>query len=155
MGVEIERKFLVASDGWRAAATGPGVPIAQGYLASGGGGLPVVRVRIAGDAAFLTIKGPGGLVRAEYEYAIPLADGQALLALCGAAVLAKTRWVVPHAGHAWTVDTFSAPARLAGLALAEIELPDAAANPALPDWLGAEVTDDPRWTNAALAAATA
>jgi adenylate cyclase len=155
MGVEIERKFLVRSAAWREAVAGPGIAISQGYLAAGGADSPVVRVRLADRAAFLTVKGPGGLVRAEFDYAIPFEDGRALLALCRAGVLAKTRWTVPHGGHAWTVDEFSAPARLAGLVLAEIELPDAEARPALPAWLGAEITDDPRWTNAALAALTA
>lgn len=151
MGVEIERKFLVAGDGWRGAAAGPGVPMRQGYLSAAGPDQPSLRIRIAGDAAFLTIKGPGALVRAEFEYPIPVADAEAMLALCRGDVLRKTRWRVPHAGHDWTVDEFQAPARLAGLALAEVELAEATAAPALPDWLGAEVTHDPRWSNAALA----
>ncbi|QYU70218.1 CYTH domain-containing protein [Leptolyngbya sp. 15MV] len=114
MGVEIERKFLVAGDGWRAAA-GPGVRMRQGYLAAGGGALPVVRVRIAGDRAWITVKGPGGKVRAEFEYAVPLRDAEAMLALCPWPVLAKTRFEVPDGHHLWTVDVFEAPARLAGL----------------------------------------
>ncbi|MBU8539722.1 CYTH domain-containing protein [Falsiroseomonas tokyonensis] len=150
MGIEIERKFLVAGEGWRRVARGPGLPIRQGYL-SAGAGPAVVRVRIAGPQGFLTIKGPGGLVRAEFEYPIPLDDAQSLLALCTAPPLAKTRHEVPHEGHLWTVDVFEAPERLAGLVLAEVELPDAKAAPPLPDWLGPEVTEDPRYTNAALA----
>ncbi|NKC29997.1 CYTH domain-containing protein [Falsiroseomonas selenitidurans] len=151
MGVEIERKFLVDGDGWRASARGAGVAMRQGYLSTGRS--PVVRVRIAGERAFLTIKGPGGLVRAEFEYAIPVADAEAMLALCPAPPLAKTRHDVPHAGHLWTVDVFEAPARLAGLVLAEVELSDAAETPDLPPWLGLEVTEDPRYANAALAIA--
>jgi adenylate cyclase len=149
MGIEIERKFLVAGDGWRHAASGPGVPIRQGYLSVDAAA--VVRVRRAGPRAFLTIKGPGGLVRAEFEYEIPPQDAEALLALCPDPALAKMRWPVPHAGHLWTVDVFEQPARLAGLVLAEVELPHAEAAPALPDWLGREVTGDPRYANAALA----
>jgi adenylate cyclase len=92
-------------------------------------------------------------VRAEFEYPVPVADAEAMLALSPLAVLAKTRWEVEHAGHAWTVDEFHGPASLRGLVLAEIELASEAVEPPLPDWLGAEVTDDPRFTNAALAAA--
>jgi adenylate cyclase len=152
MGIEIERKFLVAGEGWRAAA-GQGVPMRQGYLAAGGADQPSVRIRIAGDAAFLTIKGPGSLTRAEFEYPIPLDDAEAMLALCRLAILAKTRFPVRHAGYLWTVDDFCGPAALAGLVLAEIELPDTATDPPLPPWLGAEVTGDPKFSNAALAAA--
>lgn len=155
MGIEIERKFLVAGDGWRAVARRPGTPMRQGYLAAAGPGLPSVRIRIAGAAAFLTVKGPGGKVRSEFEYPIPVADAEAMLVLSPLAVLAKTRWEVEHAGHLWTVDEFHGPASLGGLILAEIELASEEVDPPLPDWLGAEVTDDPRFTNAALAAALA
>jgi len=151
MGIEIERKFLVAGDGWRGAATGQGVRMRQGYLAAGGPEHPSVRIRVAGDRAWLTVKGPGGKVRAEFEYPLPVADAEAMLALSPFAVLGKTRFDVPHAGGLWTVDVFDAPAPLAGLILAEIELGDAAVEPALPDWLGEEVTGDPRYGNAGLA----
>jgi adenylate cyclase len=153
MGIEIERKFLVASDAWRAHARRPGTAMRQGYLAAGGPGLPSLRIRIAGTAAFLTVKGPGGKVRAEFEYPIPPADAEAMLALSPLAVLSKTRFEVEHDGHLWTVDEFHAPAALQGLVLAEVELDDAATEPPLPGWLGDEVTDDPRFSNAALAAA--
>ncbi len=155
MGVEIERKFLVAGDGWRGAVRGAGTPIRQGYLAVGGPGLPSLRVRLAGTEAFLTIKGPGGKVRAEFEYPIPAEDAVAMLALCPMAQLAKVRFEVEHEGHLWTVDEFQAPDALRGLVLAEVELDSETANPALPAWLGEEVTDDPRYNNAALAAALA
>ena len=153
MGIEIERKFLVTKADWRPLVRGPGLPIRQGYLAAGGPGLPVVRIRIAGPAAFLTVKGPGGKVRAEFEYPIPLADAEAMLALSPVALLSKTRWEVPHLGHVWTVDEFHAPHRLKGLVLAEVELDTEEVEPPLPPWLGAEVTEDPRYSNAALAAA--
>jgi adenylate cyclase len=153
MGIEIERKFLVAGDAWRGLARHPGTPMRQGYLAAGGPGLPSVRIRIAGPDARLTVKGPGGKVRAEFEYAIPVADAQAMLALSPLAILAKTRFEVTHGGHLWTVDEFHAPAALRGLVLAEVELDTEEVDPPLPDWLGAEVTDDPRYSNAALAAA--
>ena len=155
MGIEIERKFLVAKQDWRALMRGPGLPIRQGYLAAGGPGLPVVRIRIADAAAFLTVKGPGGKVRAEFEYPISLADAGAMLALSPVALLSKTRWDVPYQDHAWTVDEFHAPDRLKGLVLAEVELDAEEVEPPLPPWLGAEVTDDPRYSNTALAAALA
>jgi CYTH domain-containing protein len=151
MGIEIERKFLVAGEGWRQAASGPGVPMRQGYLSAPAARSAVIRVRLAGPRGFLTIKGPGGLVRAEFEYEIPPQDVEAMFALCQAPPLCKTRWPVPYQGHLWTIDVFEAPQRLAGLVLAEVELPSADAAPPLPDWLGPEVTEDPRYANAALA----
>lgn len=150
MGIEIERKFLVAGDGWRAGTRGEPLAIRQGYLSTGPG--TSVRLRRVGDAAFLTVKGPGGKVRAEFEYAIPPGDAEAMLALCPAPPLRKARWEVPHGGHLWTVDVFEAPDRLAGLVLAEVELESEDIDPPLPGWLGREVTDDPRYSNAALAA---
>jgi adenylate cyclase len=153
VGIEIERKFLVADAAWRVAARGAGMPIRQGYLAAGGPAEPSVRIRLAGADAFLTVKGPGGKVRAEYEYAIPATDAEGMLALSRLAVLSKTRWEVEHAGHLWTVDEFHAPAALNGLVLAEVELDSEEADPPLPAWVGAEVTADPRYSNAALAAA--
>lgn len=148
MGTEIERKFLVVNDGWRAGALGPGVALRQGYLAQ----QPVVRVRVAGPKAFLTIKGPGLLQRAEFEYPIPLADAEAMLAtLCAPPVIEKTRTRVGHGGLTWDVDVFGG--HLAGLVLAEVELPSAEAAVALPGWVGREVTDDARYQNNALACA--
>jgi CYTH domain-containing protein len=150
MASEIERKFLVGDlsciDG------SEGVRIAQGYLSQD----PerTVRVRLAGDKAWLTIKGRSeGISRAEFEYPIPLADAEAMLALSPLPVLAKTRFEINHDGHLWTDDEFHAPPALRGLVLAEVELDSEAVDPPLPDWLGAEVTDDPRYSNAALAAA--
>ncbi|MGK7862759.1 CYTH domain-containing protein [Falsiroseomonas sp. E2-1-a4] len=156
MGIEIERKFLVADEGWRQAVDGPGVPMRQGYLAAPGPHAAHVRVRLAGTRAFLTIKGPAlagslGRARPEFEYPIPAEDAEGLLALCAAPPLVKTRYEVPHEGHIWTVDVFEAPAHFAGLMLAEVELADETVQPRLPAWLGAEVTDDPRFANAALA----
>ncbi|MBK1658986.1 CYTH domain-containing protein [Paracraurococcus ruber] len=152
MGTEIERKFLVAGEGWRDAALGPGLRLRQGYLAHGGPAAPVVRVRLAGDHGFLTIKGPGLLARAEYEYAIPAADAEAMLAtLCAPPVIDKTRSRVAHAGLVWEVDEFAG--HLAGLVLAEVELPGAETPVTLPGWAGREVTDDPRYQNSHLARA--
>lgn len=152
MPLEIERKFLVAGDGWRRAALGPGRRLRQGYLAPGDGGAPVVRIRLQDGAGILTIKGPGLLARAEYEYPIPAEDAAAMLAgLCPPPVIDKTRTRAAHAGLVWEVDEFAG--HLAGLVLAEVELPAADHPLELPDWVGAEVTEDPRYQNNRLARA--
>jgi adenylate cyclase len=153
MALEIERKFLVTGEGWRAVALGPGLRLRQGYLPNGGGtAAPVVRVRLVDDAGFLTIKGPGLLTRAEFEYPIPAEDAAAMLAtLCTPPVLEKTRTRVGHGGLVWEVDEFAG--RLAGLVLAEVELDAIEQHFARPDWAGREVTGDPRYMNNALARA--
>lgn len=148
MPVEIERKFLVADDGWRAAVQ-RGEHIRQGYVARGPA--VVVRVRVCGADAFLTLKGRAeGAVRAEYEYAVPRAHAEELLAhACEGAVIEKTRHHLLWRGAPWTVDEFEGA--LAGLVMAEIELTAADQPVALPPWAGREVTDDPAYRNEALA----
>ncbi len=154
MGVEIERKFLVASDAWR-AATHKVVPMAQGYLNDlatvGSGAMRAsVRVRIAGDGAFLNLKSRElGRTRQEFDYAIPLDDARALLALCVGGVIDKRRHYVRHAGHLWEVDEFLGDN--AGLVVAEIELATADERFERPGWLGVEATHAPRYYNLALA----
>ena len=149
MGIEIERKFLLKSDGWRAAADG-GTDIRQFYLAIREG--LTVRARIKGEAkAFLTVKSGIGRARGEYEYEIPLADARELEASRIGALIAKRRFRVPLGALTVEVDCFSGD--LAPLVLAEIELPAEDHAVELPDWLGEEVTDDGRYTNAALAMA--
>jgi len=147
MATEIERKFLPASDGWRKEARAS-VRIAQGYLCSDPA--RTVRVRLKGDAAFLTIKGSStdGMSRAEFEYPIPLADGQALIALCPH-VLDKTRHLVDHGGFTWEVDEFHGMHQ--GLVVAELELPAVDTVFSKPSWVGQEVTGDARYYNSALA----
>ena len=147
MGIEIERKFLVVGDVWRAA---PAVPYAQGYLNRDK--QRTVRVRIVRGQAWLTVKGISvGATRAEFEYAIPLSDAEQLLALCDGPVVRKTRRVVEYAGARWEIDEFEGDN--AGLVVAEIELAaeDAPFEP--PPWLGAEVTHDARYFNSSLATA--
>jgi adenylate cyclase len=145
MGIEIERKFLVVGDDWRAA---PAVPYAQGYLNRDK--QRTVRVRIVRDAAWLTVKGVSvGATRAEFEYAIPVADAEQLLALCDGPVVRKTRRVIEHAGAKWEIDEFQGDN--AGLVVAEIELPAEDAEFERPGWLGAEVTHDARYFNSSLA----
>lgn len=152
MPVEIERKFLVTSEGWRDAALGPPLPIRQGYVVDGAGAGMTVRVRQSGERAWITLKSPGLLSRAEFEYPIPIADAEALLAAhCVSPPIAKHRTRVRHDGLVWEVDEFEG--RLAGLVLAEVELSAAGQVVALPPWIGAEVTQDPRFQNAALARA--
>jgi adenylate cyclase len=145
VGVEIERKFLVLRDVWPAAS--PSTLYRQGYLSQEHG--RTVRVRRAGERAFLTIKGQSrGLVRPEFEYEIPIADVDDLLALCIQPLIEKRRHVVLHEGHTWEVDDFLGANT--GLLVAEIELDDPAASFARPPWVGDEVTDDPRYLNSNL-----
>ncbi len=154
MAIEIERKFLVVSDAWRAVAHEV-ILMAQGYLndaatVDSGATRASVRVRIAGVEAFLNLKSRElGHTRQEFDYAIPVTDARALLALCVGGLIDKRRHHVRHAGHLWEVDEFLGDN--AGLVVAEIELQDADEAFARPDWLGAEATDAPRYYNLALA----
>ena len=147
MGTEIERKFLVPGDAWKVAAAA-GVRIRQGYLSSDKD--RTVRVRIAGDQAWLTVKGlTQGSSRPEFEYPVPLPDGEAMLEMCERPLLEKTRHRVAHGGLEWEVDVFEGDN--AGLVLAEVELERADQPVSLPPWAGLEVTDDPRYYNVHLA----
>jgi adenylate cyclase len=154
MAIEIERKFLVTSDAWRAAAHEV-VPMAQGYLndlavMDSGAMRASVRVRIAGNEAFLNLKSrEAGHTRQEFDYPIPVADARALLALCVGGLVDKRRHYVEYSGHLWEVDEFLGDN--AGLVVAEIELRAADEAFVHPDWLGAEVTESTRYYNLALA----
>ncbi|WP_202839908.1 CYTH domain-containing protein [Luteimonas saliphila] len=154
MPLEIERKFLVSGDGWRAQAHAV-LPIAQGYLNTldsleHGGQKASVRVRIQGEAGYLNIKSrEPGHTRQEFDYPIPVEDARALLALCVAGVIDKRRHLVRHEGHLWEVDEFLG--ENAGLVVAEIELARADEAFAMPAWAGREVTDQARYYNLALA----
>jgi adenylate cyclase len=147
MAIEIERKFLLASDAWRGAVE-HSERLAQGYL---GGERASVRVRIGGGNAWLNIKARvRGAARLEFEYPIPVADAEQLLGeLCVAGRIEKIRHHVRVAGHLWEIDEFFGDN--AGLVVAEIEL--AAVDVAFerPAWLGREVTDEERFYNLALA----
>ena len=146
MAVEIERKFLIQGEGWRDLALG--TVYRQGYLATGSE--RTVRVRIAGDSAYLTIKGVSvGISRSEFEYEIPIADAAQMLdTLCDRPLIEKTRYKISHQGTLWEVDEFSGENQ--GLIVAEVELTDPAQNFALPDWIGQEVSDDSRYFNSNL-----
>lgn len=145
MAIEIERKFLVLGEAWK--ASGPGEFISQGYLNRDPA--RTVRVRIKGEQAWLTIKGRSeGVARAEFEYPVPVADARELLALCEGPRVEKIRREISHAGMLWEVDEFLGDN--AGLVVAEIELSDADQAFERPDWLGQEVSQDPRYFNSAL-----
>lgn len=147
MGMEIERKFLVKHDSWRREAAAERVR--QGYLCSFAD--RAVRARISGDCAFLTIKGAkSGVSRFEYEYRIPVEDAAEMLeSLCERPLIEKVRHHVTVNGREWVIDVFEG--ENAGLVVAEVELEDETQAIELPDWVGEEVTDDPRFYNVNLA----
>jgi len=154
MAVEIERKFLVKGEGWRAASHEV-LPMAQGYLndaasLDSGTMRSSVRVRLSGGSAWLNIKSHEiGRSRQEFDYPVPVEDARALLALCVGGTVEKRRHLVRYRGHLWEVDEFLGDN--AGLVVAEIELGSPDEDFARPDWLGEEVTDDTRYYNLALA----
>ena len=145
--MEIEHKFLVSGP-YKHLATDIS-HIVQGYLSDD----PerTVRIRIRDDEAFITIKGPSssdGLSRLEWEQPIPLNQARQLLALCLPGTIDKHRHIVPYEGHRWEVDEFHG--HLEGLTLAELEVPSADTEFAIPPFLGPEVTGDPRYYNSQL-----
>ncbi|GAB4297290.1 MAG: CYTH domain-containing protein [Thiohalomonadaceae bacterium] len=147
MATEIERKFLVKTDDWRATADA-GTAYRQGYLV--GAKQASVRVRIEGDHARLNIKSATlGVTRQEYEYAIPLADAAAMLdTLCEKPLIEKVRHHVQFGGRVWEVDVFAGDN--AGLVVAEVELEAEDAPLQLPPWAGREVSHEPRYYNVCL-----
>lgn len=146
--IEIERKFLVTSDAFKAVAFAKN-RIAQGYLSV----VPErnVRVRIKGDQGFLTIKGisnESGLSRFEWEKEIPVNEATALLKLCEKSIIDKTRFEVKIGNHIFEVDEFYGENE--GLIIAEIELESESDTFEKPIWLGKEVTNDQRYYNSFL-----
>jgi adenylate cyclase len=144
---EIERKFLVQGD-FRLMAAGK-FEIKQGYLSID----PerTVRVRITSKKGFLTIKGPSdasGMSRFEWEQEISLGDAKGLLKLCLPHLIEKTRYVVEYEDHVFEIDEFQGANQ--GLLLAEVELSSTAEECSLPDWIGQEVTNNPRYYNSYL-----
>jgi adenylate cyclase len=155
VGIEIERKFLLRDDSWRAQVEHT-ERMAQGYLVGAqalrdGTARASVRARIAGDQAWLNIKAVRlGIERAEFEYAVPLVDAQLMLdSLCDG-VLAKQRHHVTVDGTLFEIDEFEGDN--AGLVVAEVELPAVDAAFPRPAWLGAEVSALPRYYNVNLIA---
>ena len=148
MGVEIERKFLVRDMAVLRGLTG--VSYRQGYLSTDPA--RTVRVRRAGDHAFVTVKGAStGPARAEFEYEIPPAEADAMLdSLALRPVIDKTRYRVDAGGRTWEIDVFGGVNE--GLVVAEVELESADAALEIPPWAGPEVTHDQRYFNASLVA---
>jgi len=148
MGIEIERKFLVIGENWRAEAD-EGSRIRQAYLANGGGAS--VRVRRANDRAWITVKGEReGIARPEFEYEIPCPDADEMLtSLCGGPILEKVRYRVMRGALVWEIDVFEGVA--SGLVIAEVELASIDQPLDRPEWIGDEVTHDRRFRNAAIA----
>lgn len=145
LALEIERKFLVDEKKIAALNLQGGEKIFQGYLSKN----PTVRVRVKDNRGFLTIKSRNvGIIRSEFEYEIPLADAEEILKLCGANVLQKVRYKVEHAGKIFEVDIFAGKHQ--GLILAEVELNSPTEFVDLPDWIGEEVSDNPKYFNSNL-----
>lgn len=148
MAKEIERKFLVVDDSYRDKAVSS-IEVMQGYLSTRKEA--TVRVRLWGDRGYITVKGPNdGAVRDEWEYAVPPADAREMLTrLATGNTIAKTRHLVEYGGLTWEVDEFHGS--LAGLVVAEVEIPSETAVVELPPFVGQEVTGDPRYYNSNLA----
>lgn len=141
--LEIERRFLVKTEDLPDKFPS-GRLISQGYLSID----PVVRIRVSGDKAWITVKGPGLIQREEFEYEVPWQDAEKMLALCRYSII-KTRRSILHGNHVWDVDEFHGP--LQGLWVAEVELKTRYEGYEPPPWIGKEVSDDRRFTNASLA----
>ena len=147
MATEIERKFLVINDDWRSVAT-EGILFLQGYFSTNDS--CSIRVRIAGDKADLNIKSATlGIKRSEYEYPVPKKDAEEMLKnLCTQPVIRKTRYYANHDKHTWEIDVFAGENE--GLVIAEIELESEFEQFTKPDWVGQDVSDDPRYYNVVL-----
>lgn len=146
MGHEIEKKFLITNDNWKTLSTGK--EYCQGYLSSGKG--TSLRIRTIGDRGIITVKGPNeGGRRLEFEYDIPYADAREMLdTLCHKPLIDKTRYKIPFGGFTWEVDVFKGENE--GLIFAEIELESVDQPFDIPEWIGEEVTGDPKYYNANL-----
>ncbi|MGE0849412.1 MAG: CYTH domain-containing protein [Hyphomicrobiaceae bacterium] len=148
MSFEIERKFLLASDAWRALATDR-IPIRQAYLSGDGKASIRVRIKDKGGAT-LTVKSRGAeRRRLELEYPIPVLEAEAMIALRRGSLIEKVRHAVPYGGCIWEVDVFEG--ENAGLVIAEVELLEEHQRIDVPAWVGPEVTGQPQYYNGALA----
>lgn len=148
MSIEIERKFLVTDDSYKAMAF-QSDRIAQGYLCREGGNS--ARVRVRGEKGYLTIKGPsldGGLSRYEWEKEIPVNEAWELVRLCHGGIIDKTRHLVKFGNHIFEVDEFHGDNE--GLVVAEVELVSTDEEFERPPFLGNEVTGDKRYYNSSL-----
>ena len=146
--MEIERKYLVTSDSYKQMAV-TRYHICQGYISREKTG--TVRIRITDDKAYLTIKGKptaGHFARYEWEKEIDVQEAKELMHLCQGTIIDKTRWIIPakEEGLKWEVDEFHG--KHEGLTLAEIELTSEEQEVEKPDFVGEDVTSDPRYYNA-------
>lgn len=146
--MEIERKYLVTSDSYKQMAVAR-YHICQGYISREKTG--TVRIRITDDKAYLTIKGKpaaGHFARYEWEKEIDVQEAKELMQLCQGTIIDKTRWIIPakEDGLKWEVDEFHG--KHEGLTLAEIELTSEEQEVEKPDFVGEDVTSDPRYYNA-------
>jgi CYTH domain-containing protein len=148
VATEIERKYLVVDDAWRAGVIG--TVFRQGYLSTVKE--RIVRVRVAGDRGYLTVKGITiEAARSEFEYEIPAGEAAQMLdELCERPLIEKTRYKVEDAGLTWDIDEFAGVNE--GLTIAEVEIEDKGQTITPPKWVGDEVTDDPRYFNSNLIA---
>jgi adenylate cyclase len=146
MAKEIERKFLL--DRTKLGSLDGGTLIKQGYIKTID--KTVVRARVAGNKAYITLKGENtGVTRTEFEYEIPLNDAQQIISeLCNGLVVEKTRYLITHSGHTWEVDIFQGDND--GLVVAEIELESEQEKFELPHWITTEVSGDPKYYNSSL-----
>lgn len=148
MGLEIERKFLLKDDTWKAEADN-GLEIKQGYLSSVIE--RTVRVRVIGEKGMLTVKGKNhNLTRNEFEYEIPFNEAILLLDLCETPIIEKKRYLVKRGSLVWEIDIFEGENE--GLKVAEVELDSETQSFKLPDWLGNEVSQESKYFNSALIA---
>jgi adenylate cyclase len=146
MGIEIERKFLLTNNKWEKDAEG--IYYCQGYIPTINN--TTVRVRIAGDIGFITVKSSiVGFTRKEFEYEIPLEDAKSMLhLLCSKPLIEKKRYKIPYKNKIWEVDVFERENK--GLIFAEIELQSETESFEKPEWIGKEVTGDMKYCNSNL-----
>jgi adenylate cyclase len=149
MGLEIERKFLVDYDAWHKLDKPAGTHYRQGYILSDDS--RTVRIRVAGDHSYITLKGSAisSMSHSEYEYEIPVPDGEEILAAFAKNGTEKIRYRIPLGGFTWEVDEFLGDNQ--GLIVAEIELKTEQDKFEKPAWVTSEVTDDGRYANSSLA----
>ena len=148
MAFEIERKFLVTDDSYKAIAFHSD-RIAQGYICREGGNS--ARVRVRGEKGYITIKGPStddGLSRYEWEKEIPASEAWELMKLCHGGIIDKTRYLVKSGRHTFEVDEFHGDNE--GLVVAEVELEELDEKFECPQFIGKEVTGEKRYYNSHL-----
>ncbi len=146
MAQEIERKYLLKNEDWRQLPAHVW-HMQQGYLSKQGN---TVRIRIANDKAFLTVKSKSkGLSRLEFEYEVPVADAQHMMLICITPVVEKFRHCINYEGHVWEVDEFKGENE--GLVVAEVEMRSEDEAVSIPTWIGSDVSDDKRYRNSRLA----